>query len=369
MTAGIDNPNELAPFSCSYTPNVPELLMKLNCSLAISTYQAGKVIFISPKNEDHLVQLPRTFQKPMGIAMLDEPDKMAVACKDEVIVFANSRELAFTYPKKKETYDALYMPRVTYHIGQLDIHDLSWGSSCLYAVNTLFSCIISIDDNFNFKPYWIPPFIKGLTSEDKCHLNGMVMAEGKPKYATAFNRGNSMQSWRDGVTTEGVLMDTVSGEIVLDNLRMPHSPRFFNNELYLLFSATGEIVKADLKRRSYEIITRINGFVRGMAHYKDFLFVGLSKLRQNSSTFAKLEIAKKASYAGIAIFHLPTGSFYGEIKYMASVDEIYDIQVLPGKVRPNIFNTIQPEYKLGLSIPGSTYWAEPKTTPIVNPGI
>jgi len=356
------NPKELAPFSCSYTANVPELLMKLNCSLAISTYQAGKVIFLSPKNEDHLVQLPRTFEKPMGIALQDDHDKMAVACKDEVIVFANSKGLASSYPKKNNTYDALYMPRVTYHLGQLDIHDLSWGEHGLFAVNTLFSCLISLDDNYNFTPYWIPPFIKGLTSEDKCHLNGMVMLDGKPKYVTAFNRGNSMQSWREGVTTDGVLIDVETNEIIADKLRMPHSPRMFNDELYLLFSATGEIVKVNTGNGSYEIVARINGFVRGMAHYKDFLFVGLSKLRQNSSSFARLEIAKKASFAGIAIYHLPTGSLYGEIKYQSSVDEIYDIQVLPGKIRPNIFNTIQAEYKLGLSIPGSTFWAKPNTS-------
>jgi uncharacterized protein (TIGR03032 family) len=358
MPQPVTDPKELAPFSCSYTANVPELLSKLDCSLAISTYQAGKVIFLSPKNEDQLIQLPRTFNKPMGIALLEEPDKMAVACKDEVIVFANSKELAINYPKNKNTYDALYMPRCTYHIGQLDIHDLSWGDEGLYAVNTLFSCIMKIDDHYNFTPYWIPPFIKGLSSEDKCHLNGMVLVDGKPKYATSFSRGNTFQSWRESVTTDGVLIDLESSEVVAGNLRMPHSPRIFNNELYLLFSATGEIVKIDPANGSFETITRINGFVRGMAFYKDFLFVGLSKLRQNSSTFAKLEIAKKASYSGIAIIHLPTGSFTGEIKYHSSVDEIYDIQVLPGKTRPNIFNTIQPEYKKGLSVPGTTYWAE-----------
>jgi len=359
MSTEITDPRELAPFSCSYTPNVPELLLKLNCSLAISTYQAGKVIFISPKDENQLIQLPRTFEKPMGIALTEDHDKLALACKDEIIVFSNSKELAVTYPKKKDTYDALYLPRNTFHIGQLDIHDLSWGNNGLFAVNTLFSCIISIDDNYNFTPYFIPSFITELKSEDRCHLNGMVLLDGKPKYATAFNKGNSYQSWREKVTTDGILMDIESGEIILENLRMPHSPRLFNNELFLLFSATGEIVKIDTGKGNYEVVAKIDGFVRGMAQYKDFLFVGLSKLRQNSSTFAKLEIAKKASYAGIAIFHLPTGSFYGEIRYRASVDEIYDIQVLPGKMRPNIMNTIQPEYKLGLAIPGATYWAAP----------
>jgi uncharacterized protein (TIGR03032 family) len=363
MPGTITDPKELAPFSCSYSANVPELLWKLNCSLAISTYQAGKVIFLSPKNEEQLVQLPRTFPKPMGIALMDRPDKMAVACKEEVIVFANSSELATSYPKNTNTYDALYMPRCTYHIGQLDIHDLSWGNDGLYAVNTLFSCIIKIDENYNFIPHWIPPFITGLASEDRCHLNGMVMVDGKPKYATAFNKGNLFQSWREGVARDGVLMDLQTSEIIAENLRMPHSPRIFNDKLYMLFSATGEIVNVDLSNGSVKTIAKIDGFVRGMAFYKDFLFVGLSKLRQNSSTFAKLEIAKKANYSGIAIFHLPTGSFAGEIKYHTSVDEIYDVQVLPGKLRPNIFNTSQEEYKKGLSIPGVTYWAELKETP------
>ena len=355
------DPKELAPFSCSFTPNIPELLMKLNCSLAISTYQAGKIIFLSPKNEEQLIQLPRSFEKPMGIALHENQDKMAVACKDEVIVFANSKELAASYPKKRNTYDALFMPRCSYHIGALDIHDLSWGEKGLYAVNTLFSCLISIDDQYNFTPVWTPPFISALKPEDRCHLNGMVIVDGKPKYATAFNRGNSQQSWREGVTSDGVLMDIDTGEVIVQNLRMPHSPRLFNGELFVLFSATGEIVKIFPETGTFETIARIDGFVRGMAQYQDFLFVGLSKLRQNSSTFAKLEIAKKASYSGIAVFHLPTGSFYGEIRYSASVDEIYDIQVLPGKIRPNILNTIQPEYKEGLSIPGTTFWAMPKT--------
>lgn len=351
------SPQELAPFSCSYTANVPDLLMKLNCSLVISTYQAGKLIFLSPKNEEHLIQLPRTFNKPMGIAFLENSDKMILACKDEVILFADSPELAACYPKKTNTYDALYMPRATYHSGPLDIHDLSWGEKGIYAVNTLFSCIVTIDHNYNFVPVWIPPFIKDLKSEDKCHLNGLVMLDQKPKYATAFNQGNSYQSWRNGVTTDGVLMDIESNEIIAANLKMPHSPRLFNNQLFLLFSATGEIVKIDPESGSYDVVTRVSGFVRGMAYYKDFLFIGLSKLRQNSSTFAKLEIAKKSLNAGIAIVHLPSGSLYGEIKYHASVDEIYDVQVLPDKIRPNILNTIQPEYKTGLSIPGSTFWA------------
>ena len=56
-----DQAKALAPFSCQYTPQIPELLQHLNCSIAISTYQAGKVVFISAKDENNLIQLPRNF--------------------------------------------------------------------------------------------------------------------------------------------------------------------------------------------------------------------------------------------------------------------------------------------------------------------
>jgi len=118
----------LAPFSCSYSSHVPEILQKLNCSLAISTYQAGKVVCISAQDDHSIIQLPRTFPKPIGMAKHPTKDKLAVACKDEVVVLANSPGLAEYYPGAPKKYDALYMPRATFHTGPLDIHDLSYGN-------------------------------------------------------------------------------------------------------------------------------------------------------------------------------------------------------------------------------------------------
>ncbi|MEJ6589906.1 MAG: TIGR03032 family protein [Crocinitomicaceae bacterium] len=354
--SGNHQPQALAPFSCTYSSHVPELLQKLNCSLAISTYQAGKLVFISALNESKIVQLPRTFDKPMGIAQDHQNDKLALACKDEVIVFSNAKELAKYYPRSPEKYDALYMPRVSYHTGNLDIHDLNFGQNNeLYGVNTLFSSIVKIDDNYSFTPIWKPKFIDRVVSEDRCHLNGMAMLNGKPKYVTAFGKGNTFQSWRDTVTTGGIVIDVETDEIIIDGLAMPHTPRIFNGELYTLLSATGELIKINKEKSTYEVIVQLDGFVRGMDLYNDYLFIGLSKLRENSSTFAKLNL--KANEAGIMIVHLPTASIAGKISYQTSLDEIYDVHVLPGKVRPNILNTIRPDYKEGVTTPDATYWA------------
>ncbi len=351
------------PFAIQHDPQIPELLHQLGSTLVLSTYQAGKLVLLSAPTADRLVQLPRSFAKPMGIAEDAATDRLALACKEEVIVLANSSELARFYPKAPERYDALYLPRTTYHTGALDVHDLTFGDGgrSLYAVNTRFSCLMTIDDRYSFTPYWQPPFIDKLVSEDRCHLNGMALEDGTPRYATAFSQTNTPQGWRPTVTTTGVIFDVLSGEVLADGLAMPHSPRLFNGKLYVLLSATGEVVEIDRANGQRRVVCGLDGFVRGMALAGEYLFVGLSKLRKNSSTFGKLDFAERANAAGIAIVHLPTGAKVGMIRYLSSVDEIYDVHVLSGKRRPNVLNTLTPDHRMGLSTPGTTYWGQFKS--------
>lgn len=343
------------PFSCQYTPNLPEFLTQIQSSIIITTYQAGKVIFISPKNENELVQLPRTFNKAMGVAL--HGNKLAVATKDEVIVLANDKRLAPTYPRKPNIYDNFFVPRATYYTGQVDIHDLDYGKDGLWAVNTSFSCLTLVNDDFSFVPKWKPHFITELASEDRCHLNGMALKNGIPSFVTALGTGNTTQSWRESIVNGGVVMDVASNEILTKGLAMPHSPRFYKDDLMVLLSAAGELGRIDTKTGKYETVTKMNAFVRGLAIVGDYAFIGVSKLRQNSSTFKHLDIAKLSNWAGVSIVHIPSGALVGQLKYLASVDEIYDIQILPNAVRPGILNSYTEDYKKALSIPSTTFWA------------
>ena len=347
-----------APFQCVYNPQLPELLQQLQCTIALSTYQAGKVILLSCLDGERLIQLPRTFDKPMGIAL--RGDQMALATRNQVHLLTNSPGLAAHYPAKPATYDALFMPRATYYTGQIDIHDLEWGQEGLIAVNTSFSCLCRIDEHYSFTPIWHPPFISHLAHEDRCHLNGLAMEDGRPRFVTAFNQGDSRQSWRDHITKTGVLLDVASGEPVCTGLPMPHSPRIREGQLFVLLSATGELVCIDQNTGKVDVVTQLDGFVRGMDTCGDYAFIGLSRLRPNSSTFAKLPMAHRAQQAGIVVVHVPTGAVVGQIRYQSSVDEIYDVRILPGLQRPNILNTDREEHQLGLAIPERTYWAQPR---------
>jgi uncharacterized protein (TIGR03032 family) len=343
------------PFACSHTPDLPELIAELGCSLAISTYQAGKLILISSDGE-RLIQLPRTFDTPMGLA-LDE-SRLAVATKNEIILLANDLRMAASYPKQPGRYDALFIPRSVHFCGQLMVHDMVWTEQGLLGVNTLFSCLFRLDPDFSFAPMWTPPFISELAPEDRCHLNGLAVVDGAARYATALGYTDTAGGWREHKERGGILLDIESGEAILRELPMPHSPRVYDGDLYVLLSATGEVVKVDVERGEFDVVHRIDGFVRGMARIGDYLFVTSSRLRK-SHTFGDLPLAQEGcAFCGITVLHLPTGAKVGELRYVRSCEEIYDIQVLPGLRRPGILGLADSTHRRALSLPDQTFWGQ-----------
>lgn len=343
----------LPPFSCMYSLNIPELLSELNCTIAISTYQAGKLVFISAKDKSSLVQLCKTIQKPMGLAF--DGQRLAVAGKESVFIYASSPLLAKAYPRQPDTYDTLFLPRAQYFTSLTDTHDLVWAGEKLLMVNTRFSCLAWLDDMYNFLPCWQPPFISELMPEDRCHLNGVALNNNRPAFVSMLGNSNTPEGWRVNRESGGLIMDVASGEVLVSGLAMPHTPRIINNELYALLSARGELIKIDPVTGKYDVVKKFGGYVRGMAFYKGFLFIAFSKIRARHSAFADLPIAASSNEAGIAIVHLASGNIVGEIKYQNSVEEIYDVQVLPC-MRPGMVNFDQQERDLAISLPNAGFW-------------
>jgi uncharacterized protein (TIGR03032 family) len=77
---------------------------------------------------------------------------------------------------------AVYVPRLARITGDLDIHDVGFGSdgSPIF-VNTLFSCLASASQGWSFQPLCRPPFVTKLAPEERCHLNGMTMDQRWPR--------------------------------------------------------------------------------------------------------------------------------------------------------------------------------------------
>jgi len=239
------------------------------------------------------------------------------------------------------------------------MHDMDWNANDeLIGVNTSFSCLCRVDGEYSFTPIWSPPFITELQSEDRCHLNGMAMREGKPKYVTALGTSDTKQGWRDDKLTGGCIIDVESNEFVVKGLAMPHSPRLFNGELYALLSATGELIKVDISTGRYDVVSQHNGFVRGMTLIGDHLFIGLSRLRK-THTFGKLPLAQRDDLiCGFEVVHLPTGAKVSQFQFHATCEEVYDICALPGLKRPGRLGIDSPNHRQGIVLPEGSFWGE-----------
>ncbi len=347
--------NPSAPFTCTHSPDLPDLLLRLNCSLALSTYQAGKVVLLSAVNSAKLIQLPRTFSKPMGIAA--DASRLAVATLNEVVVFNNAPRMAPNYPSRPGIYDALYLPRATYYTGEVDIHDLHWAGDKLLAVNTRFSCLCYIDHRYSFTPVWKPFFVDRMEPSDQCHLNGLAFDDGQPRFVTALGRSNEGEGWRKDRERGGVVVEVATNSLVAEGLAMPHSPRIYDNQLFILESAAGNLVKIDPLSGKKEVVLPLNGFARGMDREGDYLFIGLSQLRKKQAAFHDLPIAGKSLFCGIVVVHLPTAQIVGHLKYEDSVEEIYDVRLLRGLRRPSLASTQKGEHRLAITTPLEDYWA------------
>ncbi len=198
-------------------------------------------------------------------------------------------------------------------------------------VNTAFSCLCTLDDRHSFVPRWKPRFISALEAEDRCHLNGLACADGRPKLVTALAETDQAGGWRATKATTGCLIDVESGETVVRGLAMPHSPRVHQGKTWLLDSGRGQLVLADTQHGRITTVSELPGYTRGLAMMGSFAFVGLSRIRE-TSTFGGLPIADRRDTlkCGVAVVDLVSGGQMALLEFHTGVEEIFDVQILPG---------------------------------------
>lgn len=191
----------------------------------------------------------------------------------------------------------------------------------------------------------------------RCHLNGMAMEDGKPKYVTALGECNESRAWSAGRATGGILMDVESNEVVARGLNMPHSPRLHNGKLYVLESGLGQVATIDPADGRKEVIHTLPGFTRGLACIGDYLFIELSKLRAKRSIGGTdpLPVQSKPMQSGLMVIHIPTGAIAGQLQYITAWEEIYDIMVMPDMLRPNVLNHTKEIHSHSLVLPEATF--------------
>lgn len=309
-------------------------LAEQNLSLAFTTYQAGKVFFIGMQPTGQLSIFERNFDRCMGLWA--DSSRLYMSSLYQLWRFENALEPG----QNHHGYDCLYVPQVGYITGDLDVHDVAvTNSDKVVFVNTLFGCLATVSEKHSFIPLWKPPFISRLAAEDRCHLNGLAMQDGQPRYVTAVSQSDVADGWRDRRHDGGCVIDISNNEVILTGLSMPHSPRWYQDKLWLLNSGAGFFGYVDQERGIFEPVTFCPGYLRGCAFSGNFAIVGISKARGNK-TFSglaldeNLRVRDAEPRCGLFVIDLRSGDIVHWLRIEGVIEELYDVAVLPGVRRP-----------------------------------
>ena len=329
----MQDPN--APLRSVHTTNFTDILTQLGISLVVSTYQAGKVIFI--RADGNVVNTHfRVFPKAMGLTA--DHEKMAIGSTLQIWQLRNVPAVAAKLDPPGK-HDACYLPRQSHVTGDIDIHEMAYAGSELWFVNTRFSCLCTLEDpTCSFVPRWRPPFVSAYDLSDRCHLNGLAVVDNQPRYVTALGATDTPAGWRKHKASGGILMDVQTNQFVTQGLSMPHSPRWYDQRLWVLESGKGSLATVDPVTGHVETVTYLPGFTRGLDFYQGFAFIGLSQVRE-TAVFNGLPITQQTERnAGVWVVHLATGQIVGFLRFEDAVQEIFAVQVLPGIRFPELLN-------------------------------
>lgn len=326
---------QLEPLRSVHTTSFPQILNQCGISLLVTTYQAGRLVVLRA-NGTVLNTHFRNFPKPMGLATSAKGNRLAIGLATEIAEFTNMPAVASKAPPEGK-HDACFMPRSTYVTGNIQIHEMAFANDELWFINTSFSCLCTRGEGYSFRPQWRPSFVSHLVPEDRCHLNGMALVDGQIRYVTALGETNTRGGWRENKRNGGILIDVPRNEVLLRGLSMPHSPRWYNGQLWLLESGAGTIGTVDLRAGVYRPIAELPGYTRGVAFYGPLAFIGLSQVRE-SAVFSGIPLVERLQErtCGVWVVNIQTGATVAFVQFEDAVQEIFAVEVLPGMRYPDV---------------------------------
>jgi uncharacterized protein (TIGR03032 family) len=335
----------------------------LACSLLVTTYQAGKLVVV--RSDGGVINTHfRAFNKPMGMAV--GQGRLAIGTSVDVWEFRNVPAVAARLEPKGK-HDACYLPRAAHVTGDIQIHEMAYVGAVsdregalrgqagigvgdafhnrkddeLWFVNTRFSCLATHDPDHSFAPVWRPKFISQLTPDDRCHLNGLGLKDGRPTWATALGETDTAGGWRENKKSGGILIDIESNQIIARGLSMPHSPRWHAGRLWLLESGTGSLGFVDPTTGRYEPIVHLDGFTRGLELVGNLAFVGLSQVRE-TAVFSGIQITERLQETertcGVWVVDIQRGQVVAFLKFEEAVQEVFAVALLHGIRFPDLIN-------------------------------
>jgi uncharacterized protein (TIGR03032 family) len=305
-------------------------MIRNQVSFAFSSYQHGDLFFLGAQGNGSAVFSRARFPYAMGVAAFAQ--RIYLASHAQIWRLENilkPDELV------NDRYDRLFVPRNGQVVGPLDVHELGVEPSgrILFA-NTKYSCLATPSITHSFQPVWKPKFVSKLAPEDRCHLNGVGMEEGRVRYVTCCSTSDIVDGWREHRTDGGVVIDVSDDRIVAEGLSMPHSPRVHRGGVWLLESGTGRLCRLDATTGARDHVGFYPGFLRGLAFVDNYAVVTLSLPRngrfQGLVLDDELTKRKAVPWCGLLVIDTRNGDVVEWVRFDGDVKELFDVALIPG---------------------------------------
>lgn len=314
----------------SVSRGMADWLISNRVSLAFTSYQTGQLFLVGVTPQNKVSFNQQHFSRAMGVCY--RPGRLYVGSLFQVWRLEN---MLMPGQLANKQFDMALIPRNAQTVGDVDVHEVGvTADGHVLFVNTKYSCLSQFDLTNSFRPVWKPPFISKLVAEDRCHLNGLAMEAGRPRYVTAVSRSDTVNGWRERRHEGGVLIDVETNEIVTEQLSMPHSPRVHDGQVYVLDSGRGQLVRIDPESGGRTDIAFCPGFLRGLAIHNGHAIATISKPRDGSFRGLELdgELEKRDSepWCGVLVVNLANGSIAEWIRIDGHIAELFDVAAMPG---------------------------------------
>ncbi len=341
------------PIRKSCSPGLTAWMRRNQVSIAFTSYQSGRLYLLGSDPTGRLSFFERIFERAMGI--VGNAQRIYLGGLYQLWRFENVLRERGHSPTQ---FDKCYVPRNAQTIGDLDIHELGIRKNGkVVFVNTKYSCLAEPSQTHSFKAIWKPDFISKLAPEDRCHLNGLAMVDGKPKYVTAVCKSDTVDGWRDRRHDGGVVIDIETNEIVCEGLSMPHSPRWANGKLWVLNAGTGHLGWVDFENEEIRAARVLPGLpARAVDHRqrrRGRPVEAAQPALRGPRPPEELEAKDSEAWCGVQIVDLKSGSVVEWVRLDGPVSELFDVAFLDEVKCPMALGQQSPENLSLISIEGA----------------
>ena len=152
MNQSTPNTNQSIPVEIIASRNFIDWLESQQISLAFTTYQSSRLMFLGVNPERGMSGFERIFDRAMGL--YTTPERIYLSSRYQIWQLDNVLSSGQLY----DGYDKLYIPRIGYTTGDLDIHDLAIEnlSERIIFISTTLNCLATVSDRHSCIPLWKP---------------------------------------------------------------------------------------------------------------------------------------------------------------------------------------------------------------------